>query len=233
MHDGVLRSFIENGNVNFRKLLNEAINHEDPLTRLFIGPCYLEENKQLIISSLQNLRVSGFDLPPMLWLPGHDDLWGSSLRLRSFANEIDEELKQYNSQLMLVVPGVDVYDEKEYKSRFRNVLNNGVLLQNATPLSNIEILLLDNDPGLAVVQYHIFIKSDLGLGGYSIPLGYITQNQEHIKRLREQLQVWGQSSTSLKSILDRSSAAGGGSDTKVSAALKKTMDFFDMDSDEY
>lgn len=232
MHDGVLRSYIENGKVNFRKLLNEATDHEDPLTRLLIGPCYLEENKQLIISSLQNLKTSGFNLPPMLWLPGHDDLWGSSLRLRTFANELDQELKQYNSKLMLVLPGIDVYDEKEYKLRFKNVLNNGVLLQNASPLSNIEILLLDSDPGLAIVQYHVFIKSDLGLGGYSIPLGYVTQNKVHINRLRDHLKLWGQASTSLKSIIDRSSVAGVGGAT-ISEALKNIMDFFDMDFDEY
>ncbi|MFW1983256.1 hypothetical protein ACG94M_08055 [Acinetobacter guillouiae] len=226
MQDGVFRSFVKNNKLDFRKLLDDNINYEDPLTKLLIGPCYLDDNKQIIVNWLEDHIKSTKDLKPILWRPGHDDLWGSSIRLKAFFKEVDDILKEYDSQLVLVLPGVDVYDEKDYKKRFKNIVNYSLLLQNADALNNVEIMLFDNDPGMAIVQYHVFINKELGVGGFSMPIGYITQNPILINELKLKLKNWAKNSTSIKSIVEYRSHAG--SDKLFESNFKKATEFFEI-----
>lgn len=206
MNDEVLSQYVHDDVIDLDSLLVDMLQNKlskkDSLTEMMVGPIYLENNKKVILDWLSNYSShADLSYPPLLWRPSHDDLWGSSVRLKTFTQEVDELLAKHKSQLVLLLPNVEKSDEREYRNKFQNLISNAYLLSDAPPLDNLEVMIFDGDSSFAVVQYHVWLEPKWGLGGFTLPIGYVTKDPKYIDSISKFIRKQATTRTEFKPII--------------------------------
>ncbi|MGC5428606.1 hypothetical protein L7P61_20730, partial [Aeromonas veronii bv. sobria] len=181
--DPVIERYIKRGDIlDLPHLLHDRFhsktgygNHN---TRMMIGPVYSAVNR-VTITAWMNRYDKNQRMHQGLWLGATNQLFGASLGLESFIEQMNYELNhgERRSSLNLAFHlKADDYDER---NRLKNTLSqrtDGKLytFERGRSESHMELLVFPGLNGCAVVQYHAKIDPSLGLGGLTIPVGYFT-----------------------------------------------------------
>lgn len=187
VQDDVLPNFERDGGIfDIEKYLRERDNRKtgygSSKTTGIVGSLYLPQNKGAFINWLTRTP----SIQPILWLPSSASYWGASAYSRAFYEQVAELLPQKQSSLSLVFPKASSKQEAhECRQRYGGIADNLLSFQNATPLDEMEILIVPGSPCWAMVQYHARIAPAYGLRDARIPIGYTTYEPERVKMLWE------------------------------------------------
>lgn len=185
VHDEILINFEGDGGVfDIEKYLRERDHRKtgygSPKTNGILGAIFLPQNKGSFLSWLARIPR----IQPVFWLPASASYWGASAYSKVFYEQAAELLPKKLSSLSLVlpkvIPGQEAY---EYRQRYGAIADVLLSFHKATPLDEMEILIVPGSPCWAMVQYHARIAPMFGLRDVRIPIGYTTYDQERVRML--------------------------------------------------
>lgn len=185
--DTVLSQFASGYNLDYSAWLRarhqKKTGYKTSDTTALFGPVYLNENRQTVLKWIhQGLSdVEKESEVHALWLASEIPLWGASAEpLSSFIKDLVELLTKHtrSSHVAMLHHGSNNDDAWAFQNRFKEKIPYGIMIPNS--LDKMEILLI---PGIfGLVQYHGQPNSDSTI---TVPLGYMTQNPERLKRLED------------------------------------------------
>lgn len=154
-----------------------------------LGAVYLPDNAKRFISEFHDALRSheGTFAPKAIWYSSKVPLWGAnSIQLAQFNRDLGETLNKYTDDQSARVTLLHLSDSntdsrlhrKHHLGRFANAIG----LTSDADFDRLELLLI---PGLiGLVQYHGQPNADSAL---TLPIGYITTDQERLKHLESLL----------------------------------------------
>ncbi|EPF73974.1 hypothetical protein [Acinetobacter rudis] len=162
--------------------LKDRANHKtgygNPETQGLIGPIYLDIDSKLK-SYFRSIKDVG-ELPIGIWKPSCVDLYGASVNLREFIENVNENLRGHNSELVTLFPEVDKTQNYQIKEKFYNRLGNGYFINSIRELDESEVFVIPGENGFAYCQYHVNLDPNLGFQGLTMPIGFFTRDKDRI-----------------------------------------------------
>lgn len=191
MEDPVLARFLNNDGFDvaayIRAIRGRRAAYPDDRTHSLIGPVYLAQNTESIISELEKgFSENRWHRPvEAYWFAPDVPFWAASSRVGDFVRSIDEMLAIEEGHgglhaLLHVQPGPAYY---QLRNAHWKRLKSAITYSGGQPADRVELLVVPS--GLAVAQYHVQVEPHSPV---TLPVGFMTTDATRIQRVERLLQ---------------------------------------------